>query len=468
MWKLTRKILLLTLAFLLICIAFLVVINGFKKEPSPTNRLLAQTPVNPYADSENLFLARHAINLPEMEDRHTQAKNRVLLQMQWDEAYIQGRLTREQLEAHKSAHPHIVFANSIEWCNPAVRPCLEEIDQQHAAIVASKTNNALLLKRYLELSKFPGSHDITPANPAAPMATDISKIRLLFLASVGDAFLKGSANERADAVEQLSGDLSVWKKTLASYGSLIDKMIAAHYLHQSLALIGEIVNHPRFNAERDGLSLAAVLNDTAIPDVSGMWRYEYLFVHLTLEAMDAQSAGESLRSPDENWDAVPSAIKSLMNAASLWFMDRTDTQNRSADYFSQMIAATQLPAPQALVALQSLETSNGKEATPWWSYLHNPVGKTMFPSQTPYPEYIRRIYDVFAYQQLVLLSYQWRIQKRPSADIPIELTNNLLARHPASATPFQYDAQNHTLRMEPLHQRQDRRFIVKLFSPSSP
>jgi hypothetical protein len=464
MWKLTRNVLLYALGLLLVGVASLVIINGFKSEPSETSRVLAEVPANPYPDSDNLFLARSAINLPDMENRLTEARNRLVRESQWTEDLVRGRLTMEQLQAKQAEQEVIRFAKSIEWCNPAVRPCLAQISQQHGAIESSKTSNALLFKRYLELPNLSGSHNITVASPYAPVANGAFDIRLLFLNHVGDAFLQGTKVERAAALRQLSDDLGVWRKTLAGYGSLVDKMIAVHHLHQSLALIGEIINHPGFDTDRDGSVLAAALQDTAIPDMSGMWRYEYLFSHQLLETLDAQGVGHALNAED---DTAPSALRSLLNTASLWFFDRTDTQNRRADYFSKLIAASKLPASEGLSALKTLDATTNEWA-PWWSYLRNPIGKTLFPYLSPYSEYNRRIYDVFAYQQLVLVSYQWRTQRLPPATLATQLPTNPLAQHPASGTPFHYDTETRTLRMEPLHPRKERRFDVAVFSPVAP
>ena len=280
--------------------------------------------------------------------------------------------------------------------------------------------------------------------------------------------MQGTKEERATAFRQLSDDLGVWKKTLASYGSLIDKMDAAYHLHQSLALIGEIINHPRFDAERDGSLLAIALQDTAVPDVSGMWRHEYQFINHVLKSMDAQGVGQSLDTPEENWDAAVSTLRSLRNTAWQWFFDLVDTQNLSAEYFSQLIAASKLPPPQALKALENWNATSDHGTSPWWFYLRNPVGRTTLSDPIPYSDYLKRIYDVFAYQQLVLVSYQWRTQGLPAATLTDQLPTKPLARHPASATPFQYDTETRTLRMEPLQPRKDRRFDVTVFSPVTP
>lgn len=468
MWKLARKIFLGTAGLLLLFCMLLVAINGFKSNPSETSLALAEVPANPYPDSDNLFLARSAINLPDRENRLTEARNRLVRESQWTEDLVRGRLSMEQLQAKQAEQEVITFAKSVEWCNPAVRPCLAEISQQHSAIETSKTNNALLFKRYLELPKFPGSHDITAASPYAPLVKESSDIRRLFLSHVGDAFLQGTKEERTTAFRQLSDDLGVWRKTLTSYGSLIEKMIAAYHLHQSHALIGEIINHPGFDTDRDGSVLAAALQDTAVPDVSGMWRYEYQFINHVLKSMDAQGLGQSLDTPEENWDAAVGTLRSLRNTAALWFFDRVDTQNLSAEYFSQLITASKLPPSQALKALENWNSTSGNGTSPWWFYLRNPVGRTTLSVPIPYSAYLKRIYDVFAYQQLVLVSYQWRTQRLPPATLATQLPSNPLAQHPASATPFHYDTETRTLRMEPLHPRKERRFDVAVFSPVAP
>jgi hypothetical protein len=469
MWKLTRNFLLYALGILLLGVASLVIINGFKSEPSETSRVLAEVPANPYPDSDNVFLARSAINLPDRESRLTEAKNRVLLETAWYQARAHGKMTQEQLDTKLSTHAKIAFAKSVPWCNPARGPCLKEFAEQHDVITSSKANNALLLQRYLQLPDFKGSHDITPPNEYAAYSIGlIPELRLLFLAQVADAFLRGTVQERAYAMRQLAGDLVVWKKTLSGYSSLIDKMIATSYLHQSLALVGEIINHRDFVVERDGAAFASVLQDIAVPDVSGMWKHEYRFMHQLLESMDAQGAGSFIRPQEEDWDNSPSATRSLLNTIAYWFFDRADTQNRSADYFSQLIALSKLPPDQGLQALRALDGMTSNNSHAWWSYARNPLGKTLLASSGNLSSYQQRIYDVFAYQQMVLLSYQWRTQAMPATTASAQLNNNPLARHPATGSSFQYDPETRLLRMVPLQPHKERTFDVAVFSPVAP
>jgi hypothetical protein len=469
MWKLARKIFLATLGLLLFFCMLLVAINGFKSEPSETSRALAEVPINPYPDSDNLFLARSAINLPDMENRLTEAKNRVLLETAWNQALAHGQITQEQLNANRSTHSKIAFSKSIQWCNPARRPCLKEFAEQHNVITSSKASNPLLLQRYLQLPDFKGSHDITPPNEYAAYSVGlIPELRLLFLAQVADAFLHGTAHERAYAMRQLAGDLVVWKRALAAYSSLIDKMIAISYLHQSLALMGEIINHRDFDVERDGAAFASELQDIAVPDVSGMWKHEYRFMHQLLESMDAQGAGFFIRTQEDDWDNSPSVTQPLLNTIAYWFFDRADTQTRSADHFSQLIALSKLPPDQGLQALRALDVLTSNNSHAWWSYARNPLGKTLLASSSNLSSYQQRIYDVFAYQQMVLLSYQWRTQTMPATTASARLTNNPLARHPATGSSFQYDPETRSLRMDPLQPHKERRFDVAVFSPVAP
>jgi hypothetical protein len=469
MWKLTRKIVLIALCFLLIVIALLIGVNGFKSSPSETHVSLAQVPPNLYADQDNLFLARAGIDIPEMDNRLTEAKNRILQKTQWAEDKAYSKLSPEQLAAGEPQFAVISFVKSVEWCNPVKRPCLGEIDQQHAAIQASKAANSVLLQRYLALPQFKGAYDTTPPNLYAPYSfSKVSDVRLLFLAHVGNGFLHGTESERADALQQLAYDLGVWKTSLAGHSSLIDKMIAVHFLHQSLALTAEIVNHPRFDTERDGYLLKTALQDDAVRDFSAVWNYEFRFMQHALNSALDQGQYQGLFFPNNEEDSAPSTTRNLLGKTISWFFDPVDTQNDKAEFFAQVIAASKLPPAQSMTALKALEAQTKGSHSAWWTRLHNPVGKTLNafanPDLTAYPE---RIYDVFAYQKLVHLALQWRTQQlAPNARAAQLKANPTQAQHPASQVPFTYDSATHTLRMEALQPRGDRRYEVVLFTPS--
>lgn len=468
MWKLTRKIFLFLLFFLLLFFALLIAVNGIKSSPSAANVWLSQAPANPYADSDNLFLARAAIDIPEMDNRLTEAKNRILQKTQWDEAKAYGKLTPQQVAAGEPQFAVINFVKSIEWCNPVKRPCLDAIEKQHTSIQTSQSANRLLLQRYLELPQFKGAYDTTPANLYAPyFPSKTHNIRLLFLAHVGDRFLHGTDQNRANALKELASDIGVWKKSIADHSSLIDKMVASIALHQSLALAGEIINHPRFDAQRDADLLEAALQEDTVPDFSMVWGHEFRFGHQSLNNITAQGLYEDSALFFEKDYAASSSLQQLAGKALLWFFDPVDTQNRRADFFMQLMDASKRPPSQSLQAQKALLAQVADSSGFGWGLLRNPVGKTIHNAFTPdFTIYSQRIYDVFAYQKLVRLAYQWRKQQlTPDARSAQLAANHTQAQHPASQVPFTYDTATHTLQMKALQPKDGHRYDVVVFTP---
>lgn len=460
MWKLIQRIFWIGGGILFTGIFLLVVVNGFKSKPSETTLALTQEPINPYADKDNLFLAIAALDIPDMQDRLGEAQKRIRLQTEFNEIHA---------SEHYPKPPVLAFHKLFETCDPAKQPCLATFAQEHNAIVQSIQDNATLLQRYLELPTFVGSYNTTPPSLYAPTFLSATRdVRLLFLAHVGDKFLHGSPVERTTALRQLCDDIGVWKKTLAGHSTLISSMVATAYLHQSWALMGEIINHPKFVVAQDGLVLEAALQALDMPDFSSMWGHEFRFSYQTMQNLNPHTLS-AYSQADTDINDAPSTVQTIKNHVLLWFYDAADTQNRSAVYFNQIIAASKLPPAQALPALETISAQGDTLFEHPWTLYRNPLGQIIFAIMTPpYAAYNQRIYDVFAYQQMVLLSYQWRSQGLSPAAIEAQLqTSAPLHSHPASAAPFHYDPTRRTLRMTPLQARKDRRYDITIYAPSS-
>lgn len=461
-WRLTKKILLWSMLTLVSLTLIFVAINLFKSKPSPLSQQLAQPAPNPYANRDNLFLALAALNLPEMEDRFGEANQRILHEIAQYRQLSKKHLTSDEIEKSHATHAVIGFVGEFDLCKPHLRPCLPEVAAHHTNILISQKKNALLLERYRLMPTYAGFYETSPPSLYRPAVYFHGTIRKLFLASVADTFLNGNLTQRTEALSHLTSDIRTSKKILSGYGGLISKMIAVANLHQSLSLLSEIINHQNFNHVEFYKIVQPTLEDLHIPDFSSLWADEYRFVYHVwdemLESADTRQ-GETLA------DQILSLF--LSKPLDRIFFDLSDTRNIQANDYQRLIEISKLPPSQALLALQAFDKN--ADNFNYWKLYRNPVGRTLAAlTLVQYSQYNYRIYDIFAYQQLTLLSLQLRAKQTPSEQINGYLvqTGNL-SKHPASHMPFYYDPHQHTLTMTPLVERKDRRYSISLYTTNS-
>ena len=436
----TRKALKWTaivLAFLFIGFPLLLAaINAFDEDLKPEALAFADFSGEAIAPEQNGYFAWVGLRVPVGEHPHTR-----------------GMQIVAQLNEKLDAVPHDItdldtylgpkalkFTNNLaSLCGRDATGCLDRYRAKSSDIEKQVRENKVLLERYRALYRYPHFHETLKPRYFAPLFYDPGSVSSLVRAQHALHALRG---DPLLALSRLHDDTQFWRQTLAETRGLVGKMIAVAAIRINAQLISEIV--ARYTTGKAGLTQAAqaVLPLTDLErDLTKVYRNEFAIIMRLFTTLPAEQP-----TPCTAGSIYDCAVDKLTRT--FLFKSHAST-NQSFERFSEIAAASRLPAPEFLKNSGERQASyqNFWDWLPPWHFAYNPIGKVLNAIAVPaYDSYTTRIHNLDGFLRLVSLSLAARQQTVRDADMPAFLAHaQPNFRNPYSNDPMSWDAGSRTI-----------------------
>lgn len=427
-------------------VAAVLGINAFDQDLSADAKRLITAPRTAVPPGENLYVAMVGFNAP--ADVHMAAAGQMRIA-----AHELG--TRPEYATHST--PSLAFKGKADLCNPAVRSCIEVVRAHSVEILQQAVENVELYRRYLQLHDLPRFEEVQSHTQDRLSMHVPPAVRNLFLAyTLWRVTHAADAGERTAALADLRRDIETWRRMLIGEGSLRAKTLAMDYLHADYALLADIVGDPAIDLAPHAEDIEAMFSVLRMED----WQIPEVF---ETEFRPSARMYEELREQKRATGNGESAWSRFTELGSAYFFLPNATQNLNAAYMRewQRVARTEPRLYHA--ALQQLKQWRNDKIEFHAHWIYNPIGKVLLTVAKPsYERELQRAYDIAAFQQLVRMAYDLRMQKVTAAGVRAHLERFPdLARHPIDGSWFQWSPQTRQLSMKPLgDQPRVRRFAV--------
>lgn len=336
-------------------------------------------------------------------------------------------------------------ARSLSWLTGSIWSTAKT---HHAEIVALVSANRELYQRYLSLHELRGYFDSARPGVATPFAYIPPAVQQLFLADVAMRVRAGTPSQQNAALADLEQDIRMWKAVIQGEGGLFSKVMAAISLHGDLLLLGDMVTDPDFDPAPFNARWPTLLTPFALGDwkIGSAYPWEMRYALPTLEAIARADA--PLRAPDESPE--PWSLR-LDDRVSAHFVKLNATENLEALRIERLRALAD-GDPRSFIerrtAYRAWERQQYSPATRSW---YNPMGRVLLAAEPLDDDYPARLYDVAAFQRLVFLAYQIRLQCIGSGDVAAFMTQHpQWSTHPVGAKPFYFDPAKGELGVSPV------------------
>ncbi|HEX5460896.1 MAG TPA: hypothetical protein VFX20_13085 [Steroidobacteraceae bacterium] len=446
-----------TAGLVLVLLLVWIGINLFDQPLSASARAILATPPDPYPAADNVYVALVGFDAPAGQSIVTVGQERI------DEH--NRALARSLEEGHRGwvigpppRARKLEFKGQVDTGSLLISSMWGGATDQRAQISALIDANRELYQRYLSLRGMHGYFvSAGPADSAAGFLAATS-LHSLFLASTANGIQAGTPAQRQAAMSDLGQDMHLWETVLDGTGGMLAKVVAAQALHADLLLAGEMVTDPTcdltfLRGRGDSLLAPFSLQDWKIGNA-----YE-VEMRWEMPAMAAFSRGAS-HAP---WP----------QRAGTWlgrrFFKLHATENLEAQR-TQRLRALADDDPTTYVARR-------KEYDTWVrdnvssGGFYNPVGKILLALSTINESFPAQVYDVAAFQRLVYLAYQMRVNRVPLADVAKFMAQHpQWSTHPIGGTPFRWDPASARLAISPAgHEPPGRIFALTLHEwPTQP
>jgi hypothetical protein len=282
-------------------------------------------------------------------------------------------------------------------------------------------------------------------------------LRTLFLADVANRIQTGTPQEQREALNDLQQDLQLWRTVLKGNGTLISKMLSVAFLHTDMILLADFIT----DLYTDLKSLADVLEPMALPFDLGDYRIGNAFI---AEFRVTAAVYETITVPNEFSMEASNWWSRMGNALQAHFFKLNATENMAAAIAGQRVELGNSDPAQFNLnqdAYREWLDRNERQLSP--AFLYNPIGKILVKlAENPNDGYYLRAYDVAAYQRLVYLLFQLKLQHIATADLPAFLKAHPdWSTHPVDGKPFRWNPETGELAVNTLgEQAQGRRFSL--------
>jgi hypothetical protein len=428
---------------------------------TPAARALLAPHTDPFAPSENIFVALAGFTAPSGRSMMEVGVARIEAGEQARERPGDPSALAERDGVSQGAD--LTFKGGLKswlWRTSSVWQAAKSQRTQIAALIAA---NQELYRRYLGMHELPGYFDFTPPGNFAPDVFFAPlEVQKLFLTEVADRLQTGTLAQQQAAFADLRRDIRMWKVVLDGSGGLLSKMIAALSLHQDFLVLGDMVTDPDFPAARlgDGLgSLAAPfpLQEWKIGGAYG-WDMRKFASFLPAFARANTPAGPAAAPPVEWWGRADGRL-------SAQFFKLNATENLQADLMQRLSALADGDPGSFLErrdAYRKWESHEFPVRISWY----NPIGRVLVAigAGASYDDDPARVFDIAAFQRLVFLAYQIRQRGIGFRDIPAFMKQHpQWSTHPIDARPFYWSPAEGTLGVRPIGYEAARaRFSLKL------
>ncbi len=295
------------------------------------------------------------------------------------------------------ANPLTLDTSSKRYCDIEKQRCLAVYQGMQAQIETDSAKYALYLERYRAIRGYPQFSEtmltMTPATPL-PFYQDLTRLSDLVDAAV--ALRVASGTTREAALDELSAEITSWRRILANSDSLITQMICVAVLQRKYRLASEIMGaYPelvrQYPAKMVQITAPLAVEETnLVRTLGGEFRFTAYF-YRGFKHTSEQAPGD---------DAFGKLFGSIYLAGGY---RPNATVNQS---YSKYQEGTQLYAkmPKEVLAGHAALSLKQNEFNPWAPsvILYNPIGKVLANVALPsYSDYAFRLYDLVGLSRLI-------------------------------------------------------------------
>ena len=457
-WRMVRW----PLAAVALLTAALLITNAVDEKLSTQARAMLAPPQSRHPDSENLFVLLAGLDAPadksplETGEGNIAAYRRVVT----EHLPLQGVSPDDVGRTPRSAR--LTVTTDLSQWNMLSSSIWARSRAAHSEIVTWTSANRVLLDRYMALAATKGYEEEPLRSSIELFYTVPQSLRALYLANIADAVQSGTGAERRAAIKSLAADAALWRRMLQGEGTLISKMIASAYLHADLILLADMIEDRNVALDQIQDGAAALLEPWPVDSwkIGKVFRTEFRRSSAVL-ADASEDPEHFLHAFDPGWGWVQRRATDLGRP----FVKQNATRNLQArilDRLSEVADGDPARYPQ-----------NARAYVDWfehlrsWSFpavLYNPVGKSLVDlGGPPFLGYPLRVYDVAAFQRLVVLAYQLRARSVAPAEVPGFMAQRQWSTHPVERMPFAWDAPSGEIQVVPrAKQPPGRRFGIRV------
>ncbi len=427
------------LLILLVCFA----LNSSDVPLEAEAKTLLAAPPNPYQSGDNIYVALVGFDGPSQQSvietgkTRIEAYNQALDSMLLDPAALAS--------SQKSDSRQLTFNGNLTSWQPLTSSIWTVAKNHRADIANLVASNQEFYRRYLALHELHGYYETARPSYLMPSAYVPQPVRALFLADVANRIQAGALQERRAALDDLLQDVRMWQLVLKGNGDLASKMVAVASLHADFLLLADMIADPSSDpALLEGHQGAAIsqfdLADWKIGSVFGAEFRMRASHFMALQPFEIIPSAATLVSDTH----VRSSTwwGRLWNAFTLHFFKVNATMNLSAAQMMQLAA---------LADSDPARFSRTREAYRDWlernetlfspTIVYNPIGKILVgTAAATWEDFPMRVLDVAAFQRLVCLAFQLRVQRIRTTDVASFLTQHPeWSTHPIDAKPFRWN-----------------------------
>lgn len=464
MWRIVRW--LLTAVVLLA--AALLLTNASDEKLSTQAQAMLAPPESRYQDSENLFVLLAGLDAPADNSPLTVGKANIAAyrRVVTEHLPLGGVSPAEVGRTPKGRTPkaaRLTITTNLPGWDMLTSSIWERSRAAHSEIAVWKSANRVLLDRYTALAASKG-YEEEPLRSSIELFYPVPRsLRALYLASIADAVQSGSDTERRAAIKSLAADVALWLRMLQGEGTLVSKMIATAYLHADFILLADMIEDRSVPLDqiKDGVA--------ALPEPWPVDSWKIGKVFRTQYRRWSAELTDSSEDPEHFLDGLSGSLDWVQRRATDFgrpFVKPNATHNLQVRILEPLIAAADGdPARYPENARAYADWYDRLPSRTFPAILYNPIGKSLVWLGGPdFLDYPLRVYDVVAFQRLVVLAYQLRAQSVASAEV-----HGFMAAHPEWSThpvermPFVWDAQTGEIRVIPRAKPQPgRRFAIRI------
>ena len=456
-WRLVRW----PLAAVALLAVALVLANARDEKLSTQARAMLAPPPARYPDRENLFVLLAGLDAPAGQSPLAAGEANIAAYRRVVTEHLPLRgMSPEEVGKTPGSARLTVTADLPQW-DVLTSSIWESVRTAHAQMAAWSSANRVLLDRYTALAASKG-YEEEPLRSSIGLFYPVPRsLRALYLASVADAVQSGTGAERRAAIGSLAADAALWRRMLQGEGTLVSKMVATASLHADFILLADMIEDRSVPLEQIEGGAAAVLEPWPV---------------------DSWKIGNGFSTQYRRWSAELSDASEdpehFLDALSLDWLQRRSTDFGRPFLKPNATRNLQLRILEPLIAAADGDPArypeNARAYADWYdrlasrtfpAILYNPIGKRLlFLGGPGFLDYPLRVYDVAAFQRLVVLCYQLRARSVAPAEVPgFMAAHPEWSTHPVERAPFAWDARSGVIEIIPRAKPQPgRRFGIRI------
>jgi hypothetical protein len=436
------KVVTVIAAALLLLIGVTVAVNSFDEPLSAEARALQSAPPDPYKPEENIYVALAGFDAPAGQSIIDAGQAKVGHYDQALESIIE--LPDANSASATVADPNALkFNSAVTYCTSGFRASdiWTDVASHKDDVAVLLAANQELMRRYSSLHRLRGYYDTSRPSYLVPRFYVPPPLRCLFLSDIALKIRTGSLPQQQAALDDLSGDVRMWREVLRGEGTLTSKMIAIGSLQGDFTVLAGVISDPAIDPAVFGSDQPEVLTpfDPADWKIGKAFAAEYR-VEASFYRHIASTLGLMTDAPVAvDWQ--PDWKNAARRQVATHFFKINATLNQYARQMSQLgQLADSDPAKfsSARGAFDEWLEKNGSKLSP--TAIFNPLGKFSVWVSAPADAHdILSVYDVAAFQRLLFLAYQMRRQGiEPSGVLAYVAQHREWYTHPIDNRPFQW------------------------------